>query len=425
VVLTTVSYIALPHAHAHGQLPYRDHSLVTNVVDEGRPLVQELGGVTASGSGLWYRNDTLFSAQFSGAGRFVAFKILGQTQWRSYSIERVTTNITSQAVSKDGRYIVLGYEGGAIELSDDGGKTFRAVTSPTQHNVINIAISSDGTIVIGRVPEGHLFTSSDRGQSWVAESFPELVPGSAYGSIGDLKFSSNDALSFTTAEITQSGDISHMVLVRWPQSEWQVFRVGYAWRVFMKTPGTLLVSTARPIPGRVDQTSITELMKIDVPSGRIDTAFSFVKDTGGKVGIGYAWASEHEQVTLAFSRSDVYSMIDTSWFLEPYELPVLAEGPRSIVRMSARELYAVSGNGTVIRIQLSPTTSIPRFLDSRGNVAIDMTYDRLPPRCVVYDMLGRVVHSNHTDEEQSWAPQFAGTYFLYDTKAAKLTALQY
>jgi hypothetical protein len=424
VVLTTVSYLALPHSHAHGQLPYRDHSLITNVVDEGRPLVQELGGLTASGSGLWYRNDTLFSAQFFGAGRFVAFKILGQTQWRSYSIERVTTNITSRAVSQDGRYIVLGYEGGAIEFSDDGGKTFRAVTSPTQHNVNNIAISSEGTIVIGRVPEGHMFVSSDQGQTWTAETFPDLPDGSSYTGITDLKYSFYDVLSFVTAEVRESGEIIHMVFFRLPNSNWQVYRVGVAVKVFLKDTQTLFVTTGRPIPGRVDNTAITELIRVKVSSGRIDTAFSFTKESDGKASVSYVWFSSNEQTALAFTHYDAFSTSDTLWYREPYDLPVFAQGLRSIVQISATEAYAAAGLN-VVRIQLSPISSIPRFLDGGGNVSIDMTYDRLPPRCVVYDMLGRVVHSNDTDDEQSWSPQFAGTYFLYDTKAAKLTAWQY
>jgi hypothetical protein len=424
VVITTVSYLALSHSYAHGQLPYRDHPIITNLIDDGRPLESTPGSVTASGAGLWIRHDTLFSARFSGATRYVAFKALGGGTWRPYSVNLVSANITSSAISADGRYIALGYEGGAIEFSDDGGKTFRAVTSPTQHNVNNIAISSNGTIVIGRVPEGHMFVSSDQGQTWTAETFPDLPDGSSYTGITDLKYSIYDALSFVTAEIKESGEIIHMVFFRLPDSNWQVYRVGVAVKVFVKDTQTLLVTTGRPIPGRVDNTAITELMRVNVSSGRIDTAFSFTNETDSKVSVSYVWFSSNEQTALAFTHYDAFSTSDTLWYREPYDLPVFAHGLRSIVQISATEAYAAAGLN-VVRIQLSPISSIPRFLDGRGNVAIDMTYDRLPPRCVVYDMLGRVVHSNDTDDEQSWSPQFAGTYFLYDAKAAKVTAWQY
>jgi len=106
----------------------------------------------------------------------------------------------------------------------------------------------------------------------------------------------------------------------------------------------------------------------------------------------------------------------------PLERRVYAK--RSIMRDSARELFAGAGT-SVVRRQLSPVLSIPRSLDAQGNVSAELIDNRLLPRCVVYDLLGRVVHTNDSDDHQSWSLPFGGTYFVLEPKAARLTTRQF
>ncbi len=408
---------------AVAELPYRDSPVIREVIVEGRPLFEELGGESASGSGLWLRNDTLFSAKFSGVSRYIAFKRLADDTWMPYSMARVTTNITSSAVSRDGRFIALGYEGGGIELSTDGGQSFAAVNSPTTFNVNRIAVRSDGRIVLGRVPEGDMFVSDDYGNSWFLEDLPPVPEGSSYGQLDDLKFNDHDILTFVTSVVSGNGDFVRRVFVRSTASSWQSFDVRGASKVFTVDGELLRVSTSRPIPGRIDDTGITELLEVDTRTGQIDTAFSFVAETD-KSSINHVWVSGHHKLVLAVTFGSFISNTDSLWYRERVTTPSFIAAYKLFVEASATDVYAVA-SPRVIRLRLSPVSSLPRYLDASTDVGVVLKDGRLAPGSVVYDILGRVVHTNYAHEPAFWQPATSGMYFVTDSKTGRVQSRAY
>ncbi len=405
------------------QLPFRDAPTILDVTVEGRPLREELGGsTTASGAGLWLRNDTLFSARFAGVERYIAFKLIANDEWKPYSLAIVPINITSSAVSADGQYIALGYEGGSIEISTDGGQSFLAVESPTQHNVNAIAVNSKGSVAFGRVPEGDLFVSSDHGTTWIREELPKLINDSTYHALHGLKFDTHDILSFVTAVIPQAGQHVLKVFFRRQEAEWKSVEVANASRAFFTDSSSLYVSTLKRIPGRVDDTGFTELVKVDTRTGQIDTAFSFVKEDDLST-ISSVWASTRHRLTMATTSSSLYSLIGTAWYQERVQLP--SYGPmRLFVEISNSDVYAVAGTH-VIRMRLSPVLSVPRYIavpDDSGAVLKD---GRLASGSVVYDILGRVVHINYAHEPAFWQPPTSGMYFVVDLKTGRVLSRVY
>lgn len=405
------------------QLPYRDTPTILDVTVEGRPLREELGlSSTASGAGLWLRNDTLFSARFAGVERYIAFKRLGDATWMPYSIATVTMSITSFAVSADGRYIALGYEGGSIEISTDGGQSFLVVESPTQHNVNAIAVNSKGSVAFGRVPEGDLFVSSDHGTTWIREELPKLLNDSTYHALHGLKFDTHDILSFVTAVIPKAGQHVLKVFFRRQGAEWESVEVANANRAFFTDSSSLYVSTLKRIPGRVDDTGFTELVKVDTRTGQVDTAFSFVKEDDLSP-INTVWASTRHRLTMAIAGKILYTLTGTAWYQERVQLPSYGS-MRLFVEVSNSDVYAVAGT-YVIRLRLSPVLSVPRYLNASDDSGAVLEDGRLAPGSVVYDILGRVVHTNYAPEPAFWQPATSGLYFVADSKTGRVQSRVY
>jgi hypothetical protein len=339
-----------------------------------------------------------------------------------YSIATVTMSITSFAVSADGRYIALGYEGGSIEISTDGGQSFLVVESPTQHNVNAIAVNSKGSVAFGRVPEGDLFVSSDHGTTWIREELPKLLNDSTYHALHGLKFDTHDILSFVTAVIPKAGQHVLKVFFRRQGAEWESVEVANANRAFFTDSSSLYVSTLKRIPGRVDDTGFTELVKVDTRTGQVDTAFSFVKEDDLSP-INTVWASTRHRLTMAIAGKILYTLTGTAWYQERVQLPSYGS-MRLFVEVSNSDVYAVAGT-YVIRLRLSPVLSVPRYLNASDDSGAVLEDGRLAPGSVVYDILGRVVHTNYAPEPAFWQPATSGLYFVADSKTGRVQSRVY
>lgn len=422
LAFTYLLLLSVSSVQLHSQLPYRDNPIVIGISDLGKPFIDELSGVTASGSGLWMRSDTVFSAHLFGAARYIAYWSSSLKQWRPYSLSTRPHNIVAQSVSPSGQYIFLGYDNASMELSSDGGRTFNTVPSPTTSNTRSIAVSNEGVLVVARVPEADIFTSLDQGVHWQPYMLPRSTEMAQYGRAFNLKFDSRGSLSFGIREVLNDGVVVGKLFYKEHMQEWRTFIIGGALSAYWTSPSTLYVSTSRPVPGRTDATSITELMRVNLFSGNIDTVFSFIAPP--MTSISDVWAMDGRPITFAMATKLLFTNLNDDWMREPIVFPANAEELQFFVQLSPTEIWAMNRQW-IIRLQLAPVSSVHRLLDadSLGNTN---DFDRrLPSHALVYDLLGRLVHTNPTDAEQEWLPHSGGVYLVYDPITKRTSTIQY
>jgi hypothetical protein len=375
------------------QVPMREQATIVSIQDMGRPRIGPQN-VLAHGTGLWYRNDTLFSAQFSGVVCAVACRPRGESGWQMFSLRQVDENISASAVSINGRYVALGYESGRMEFSNNGGRSFESIPSPTTSRIRRLAVGNDGMIVLGKVPEGDLFITISHGEQWKREMLPGLSEGSVYGPFQSILVDAYGAISFAVAELTANQETIDKVFFRQDGKEWIIVPIGRAFLTFRMNPETLLVSTVRPVPDRIDDTRITELMSIDIQRKSIDTVFSTV-ETLWMTPIEHVSFSPYLPMGYCTAVGAIYSRTGTIWEREPLTLPANALRLVNFVYIQPTEVVA-SSQTTVLRLQLSPLVSVAEY---PGEYAIgrNETMDDVPADAYVYDLLGRRVAGGSPD----------------------------
>jgi hypothetical protein len=375
------------------QVPMREQATIVSIQDIGRPLIGPQN-VPAHGTGLWYRNDTIFSAQFSGVVCAVACRPRGESGWQVFSLRQVDENISASAVSINGRYVVLGYESGRMEISRNGGRSFEDIPSPTTSRIRRLAVGNDGMIVLGKVPEGDLFITISHGEEWKREMLPGLGEGSVYGPIQSILVDAYGAISFAVAELTANQQTIDKVFFRQDGEEWTIVPIGRAFLTFRMNPETLLVSTVRPVPGRIDDTRITELMSIDIQRKSIDTVFSTV-EASWMTAIEHVSFSPYSPVGYCTAVGKIYSRTGTIWEREPLTLPANALRLVNFVYVQPTEVVA-SSQTTVLRLQLSPLVSVAEEREEYG-VGCNESEKDIPANSFVYDVLGRRMADGSSD----------------------------
>jgi len=84
----------------------------------------------------------------------------------TWTTKNINGNFVSVSISKDGRYQLLGSNGGTLFLSTDYGETFNAVTTPGTANWAGVAVSRDGRLQTAVVNGGRIWRSDNWGQTW-------------------------------------------------------------------------------------------------------------------------------------------------------------------------------------------------------------------------------------------------------------------
>jgi len=90
-----------------------------------------------------------------------SLSITGRRLWN-----RRNKSWQSIAMSSDGRYLAAVVSGGHLYTSSDWGASWAAQTSAGNKHWYSIAMSSDGRYLAAVVDSGHIYTSSDYGANW-------------------------------------------------------------------------------------------------------------------------------------------------------------------------------------------------------------------------------------------------------------------
>ena len=394
----------------HAQLPELPSTTILSIEQLGKPLEAEYKpGVF--GHGLWMRGDTLLSATFFGVACAIAYTVNDALTWTFLTKRQLQANITASAHSQSGRYIVLGYEDGALEYSEDGGRSFRSVSSPTLIRISTIAVSETGEVILGR-DKGRVFSSRDQCTTWQVDTLPILLQGNEPGVISHIVYDQYDGITITYNELSSANEVTTKVAHSQSGEPWRVWEVPNARQTFRADPSHIYASTVQRLPGRNDVACFCQLYSINLQTGAVK--LEFVEDTVISVSsIMSVCRPPNSNTIWASSYPHAYVFRDSKWFRDPRSFKDIGLGFTNVVFRDNNVAYAITMRG-LNRIRFASIVSVDHYTAAEGEVTcggLDMDVD---PSYSVYDLLGNLHFANHSEGPATWQAPTPGMYMLID-----------
>lgn len=107
--------------------------------------------------------------------------------------------------SPDGSKCVIGYQNGTIVQSNDTGRTFARIPTPSTQTYRVSAVRNDGRITMARMPLSVLASTNDYGKSWHAEDLYDY--GTSYRmNVRTMSYDDNDNLLFSFSGLDDNSE---------------------------------------------------------------------------------------------------------------------------------------------------------------------------------------------------------------------------
>lgn len=414
--ITLPLFIVLLLVPLHAQLQQRDKSIILSIEEVGKPLESQYKpGVY--GSGLWFRGDTLFSAHFFGASCAIAYSVDNAASWKMMTLRQPDLNISSSAHSLNGQYIVIGYEDGTLEYSNDGGRTFDPIDSPTTIRISTLAVSDSGEVMLGR-DKGRVFVSRDKGATWQADTLPLVNPGHTAGVIGHIVYDQYGGVTVTYNELSPKNDVTNKVTHRGADKTWKAWEVPNARQSFRPGASRIYVNTVKRLPGRNDQAAFCQLYSIDLQTGIV--AEEFTEDTTISMStVLTVCQPKNSSTTWAVSYPHSYVLQESVWYRDPRSFKDMGLGFGSVVFQSDNIAYGVSMR-CIVRVRLASPVSVEEASTGRTNMISTSNPITVDPNCTVFDLLGHACISNTGDTPLVWQAPSSGMYALSENTSKRI-----